>query len=295
MVSTSLPTGSFLRRVTLFRRQMRKHLGRDPLAPIAILLLGVVILMAIFGPSLAPHNPLKPSSAMFSPPLPGHPFGTDQLGRDVLARVLSAFRLDLSIAVTAVAGASIIGVTIGSVSGFMGRRFDDVFMRVIDVIQSFPMLVLAMTLAAFLGSGMNNLILITTIVNIPVFARLSRSDILSKKQMEYIDAARCSGCSAPRILARHLVPNIIGPVIVQSTLSLAWAMLNAAALSFLGIGVNPPTPELGVMVAEGGAYLSRGAWWMSVFPGLGLVIAVFAFNLIGDTLQDRLDPRREAA
>jgi peptide/nickel transport system permease protein len=165
-------------------------------------------------------------------------------------------------------------------------------MRAIDVIQSFPMFILAMGLVAFIGVGVKNVILVTIVINIPVFARLVRGDTLTKKHLEYVDAARCSGCSTTRILIRHLMPNTMGPLIVQGSLNLAWAMLNVAGLSFLGIGINPPTPDLGVMVADGAHHISTGAWWMSLFPGLVLALVVFSFNVLGDGLQDRLDPRR---
>ncbi len=269
-----------------------RDLASDPLAAFGLLLLGTLLFLAIFGPALAPYGPLRPSPDVFSPPTWAHPFGTDQFGRDTLSRVLQAFRLDIFIAVVAITAAALSGLAVGGVAGYIGGRFDDVFMRVIDVIQSFPMLILAMALVAFLGVGLTNVILVTVIVNVAIFARLTRSEVLGKKRLDFIDAARCSGASDTRILLRFLLPNIIGPVLVQATLSLGWAILNVAALSFLGIGINPPTPELGVMVAEGARFLSKGAWWLSVFPGLALVAAVFAFNLVGDVLQDRLDPRR---
>jgi peptide/nickel transport system permease protein len=271
-----------------------RPISADPLAIVGLALLSFILFLAIFGPSLAPYNPLQTSPAVFQPPGHAHWFGTDQFGRDTLSRVLLAFRLDLFIAMTAISAAMLIGMAAGGVAGYLGGRFDDVFMRVIDVVQAFPMLILAMALVAFLGVGLVNVILVTVIVNIAIFARLTRSEILSRKRLEFIDAARCSGASDARILIAFLIPNILGPVLVQATLSLGWAILNVAALSFLGIGINPPTPELGVMVAEGARFLSRGAWWLSVFPGLALVAAVFAFNLAGDILQDRLDPRRRS-
>lgn len=290
-VSSSWVEVSRLRGV---RKALRDQLGADPLAFIGILLTTGVILLAAFGPFITPFDPVKTTREIFSPPSPSHPFGTDQFGRDILSRVMAAFQVDLVIALIAVSGALTLGIAIGSAAGYIGDWFDNVFMRVIDVIQCFPMLILAMTLVSFLGTGMENVIIVTIIINIPVFARLVRGDILSKKHLEYVDAARSSGCTGGRILIRHLIPNALGPLIVQASLNLAWALLNIAALSFLGIGITPPTPDLGIMIADGGSYLSRGAWWMSVFPGLALGLAVFAFNLLGDGLQDRLDPRREA-
>ena len=269
------------------------YVGTDPLALIGMLLLVVVVGLAVFGPFITPLDPLETTRNTFSPPSPSNPFGTDQFGRDILSRVMASFQIDLAIALIAVSGALFFGIAIGSVSAYVGGRFDDIVMRVIDVIQTFPMLILAMTIVSFLGSGMINVVIVTIIINIPIFARLVRGDILSKKYLEYVDAARCSGCTGPRILFRHLLPNALGPLIVQGSLNLAWAMLNIAALSFLGIGITPPTPDLGIMIADGANYLSNGAWWMSVFPGIALVLAIFAFNLLGDGLQDRLDPRRE--
>lgn len=266
---------------------------QDPLAVAGYVLIAGLVFLAVFGAMLTPHDPLQPGPQLLAAPTFTHPFGTDQFGRDVLSRVMVAFRLDLFIAVTAVVSAATIGVIIGSVAGYAGGRVDDVFMRLVDIVQSFPMLILAMALVALLGVGLVNVILVTIIVNVAVFARLARGEILAKKQLDYVDAARCSGASTVRILVVHLVPNIMGPILVQSTLSLAWAVLNVAALSFLGIGINPPTPELGVMVAEGSKFLANGAWWLSIFPGLALALTVFGFNLVGDVLQDRFDPRRQ--
>lgn len=264
----------------------------DGFARTGAALLSGLLIVAILGPYVAPYNPLQPSAAIFAPPSAPHLLGTDQFGRDVLSRILFAIRLDLFIAVGSVGAASAVGLAVGAIAGFAGGRFDDVFMRVIDVVQSFPMLILAMALVAVLGVGIVNVMIVTAIVNLAIFARLARSEVLSKRGADYIDAARCSGASPGRLLFVHLIPNIVGPILIQATLSLAWAMLNVAALSFLGIGINPPTPELGIMIAEGAKFLVAGAWWLSVFPGIALAAAVFAFNLLGDALQDCFDPRR---
>lgn len=173
---------------------------KDPLAATGILLMAMILLLALFGSLLTPYNPLQPSPDLFAAPSLAHPFGTDQFGRDVLSRVLVAFRLDLFIAVTAIAAAAVIGVTVGGVAGYVGGRVDDVFMRAVDIVQSFPMLILAMALVAILGVGLVNVILVTIIVNVAIFARLARSDILAKKRLDYVDAARCSGASPARIL-----------------------------------------------------------------------------------------------
>ncbi|MEX2375877.1 MAG: ABC transporter permease [Dehalococcoidia bacterium] len=251
-------------------------------------------MLAFVGPLFPNYKPLDTATALLEEPSDTHPFGTDELGRDILSRVVAALRLDLFIALVAVSAAAVIGTTVGAMSGYIGGRVDDVVMRMIDIIMTFPLLLLAMGLVAFLGAGLRNLIVAMVVVNIPIFARLVRGDILARKQLEYVAAAQCSGCSGLRILARHLLPNAAGPLIVQASLALAWAVLNAAALSFLGLGVRPPAPELGLMVAEGANYLSTGAWWVSVYPGAVIVVIVFGFNLVGDGLQERLDPRREA-
>ena len=281
-----------LQRLVQSKTVVYRFFRRDPLVALGTLLLGAILLAAAMGPLILSTDPLRTSSNVMVPPSAGHPLGTDQYGRDVFARLVHAFRLDLFIAVVSVTGALLIGMTIGSVCGYIGGRLDDIVMRGIDVIQSFPMFILAMGLVAFIGVGVKNVIIVTIVINIPVFARLVRGDTLSKKHLEYIDAARCSGCSQARILIRHLMPNTIGPLIVQGSLNLAWAMLNVAGLSFLGIGINPPTPDLGVMVADGAHHISKGAWWMSIYPGLALALVVFSFNVLGDGLQDRLDPRR---
>jgi len=273
---------------------LRRELGADPLAFIGTVLLLAILVAAVVGPLVVAAEPLETTGQTFAGPSFAHPFGTDEVGRDIFSRVLHALRLDLLIASLAVAAAIAIGTAIGALAAYLGGWFDTVAMRVIDVIMSFPLFILALGLVAVLGVGMQNLIIVTTVINIPIFARLVRGDILSKKEIEYVAAARCSGCSNARILVRHLLPNAMGPLIVQGSLNLGWAVLNIAALSFIGVGVRPPTPELGVMVAEGAQYLSRGAWWMSFFPGLALALMVFAFNLLGDGIQDRLDPRREA-
>ena len=285
---------------TLFREKFANRviedlvqITRDPLVTLGFCLLGLIVLIALLGPIIIKTDPLVTTSDVLLSPSANHVLGTDEYGRDLLSRVVHAFRLDLFIAVTAVSGAILFGIIIGSTSGFIGGRLDDILMRIIDVIQSFPMLLLAMGLVAFLGVGIRNVILVTILVNIPVFARLMRGETLSKKYLEYIDAARCSGCSNLRILTHHLIPNTIGPLIIQGSLNLAWAILNVAGLSFLGVGINPPTPELGVMVAEGAKHISRGAWWLSVFPGIALALSVLSFNLLGDGLQDHLDPRRK--
>lgn len=270
----------------------QKLFGGDPLAFIGVLLLLALFLVALLGPILVRYDPIKTSSDVLMAPSEKYWFGTDQYGRDNYSRVINSLQLDFLVSITGVTGAILIGLILGASCGYIGGRYDDFIMRLVDIIQSFPMLILAMTLVVILGTGVRSVIIVTVLINIPIYARLIRGETLSKKRLEYIDAARCSGCTETRILFWHLVPNILGPLIVQGSLNLAWAMGNIAALSFLGIGINPPTPDLGLMVSEGTKYLAQGSWWMSVFPGLVLALTIFSFNMVGDGLQDRFDPRR---
>ena len=257
--------------------------------------LALLIALALFGSFFVTHDPIKTSSAVLQAPSQAHWFGTDQFGRDILSRTITSLRIDFLVALIGVSGAILIGVVIGALCGYLGGLFDDIVMRAIDIVQSFPLLLLAMVLVLFLGPSVMSVIVVTVLINIPSYARLVRAETLSKKHLEYIEAARCSGVSEARILFRHLVPNTLNPIIVQGSLNLGWAVGNVAALSFLGIGIRPPTPDLGVMVAEGATYLAQGHWWMSLFPGLFLALTIFSLNLVGDGLQDRLDPRRAAS
>lgn len=269
-----------------------KIFGGDPLAVVGVSLLLILFTVAIIGPLVVRYDPVKTSSDILLSPSKLYWFGTDEYGRDIFSRVITSLRLDFIVSITGVSGAILVGVILGSACGYIGGRFDDFVMRLVDIIQSFPLLILAMTLVVILGTGVTSVIIITVIINIPIYARLIRGETLSKKRLEYIDAARCSGCTETRILLRHLLPNVFGPLIVQGSLNLAWAMGNIAALSFLGMGISPPTPDLGLMVSEGTKYLTQQCWWMSVFPGLVLALTIFAFNMVGDGLQDRFDPRR---
>lgn len=269
-----------------------KLFAGDPLALMGVVMLVFLVIVAIFGPMMVRYDPIKTSSEILLPPSDQYWFGTDQYGRDIFSRTVTSLQLDFSIAVMGVAGAVVVGMIIGALCGYIGGKFDDIVMRLIDFIQSFPMLILAMVLVMIMGPGVRSVVLVTILINIPSYARLIRGETLSKKRLEYIDAARCSGASEGRILFRHLVPNTLSPLIVQGSMNLAWAVGNVAAMSFLGVGIQPPTPDLGLMVSEGTQYLAQGCWWMSIYPGLILAVTIFCFNLVGDGLQDRLDPRR---
>ena len=265
----------------------------DRFFAVGVATLAVMVIVALLYPVLTPYDAAAPDpDATLTGPSWAHPFGTDQFGRDVLARTLAATRVDLLIAGVAVVVSMVIGTVAGALAGYFGRWMDTLLMRGVDVIMVFPVLVVGLALVAVVGVGEVNVIVATVVVNVPIFARLARSEVLSRRELDYVHAAVCSGTPHLRILFRHLLPNCSGPIAVQASLSSAWAILNVAALSFIGIGVEPPTPEWGVMVAEGAAVLSQGAWWLSVFPGLAIMVSVLAFNMIGDGLQDRLNPRR---
>jgi peptide/nickel transport system permease protein len=243
------------------------------------------IFLALCGPWLVPYDPLQGDSILaVAPPSLAHPFGLDKYGRDVLARVEAGGRYDLFIAVVAVGLALVAGATIGSLSGFVGGTFDSLLMRLIDMVLAFPSFVLALVFVAVLGPSLPVLVVALAVRFIPIYARLVRADILSEKLKDYALAARAIGCSDMRLVFRHLLPNAVGPIITQSSMNLSWAILNAAGLSFLGLGMQPPTPEWGVMISEGSPYIVSGQWWMSVFPGAALMLLTAGFILIGDGL-----------
>jgi peptide/nickel transport system permease protein len=257
------------------------------LLPVAILL-GV----ALLGPWLAPQDPLATNAAMaLRPPSLAHPFGTDQLGRDVLSRVIAATRLDLAIALGAVVPALLLGTALGAACGYRGGALDRAVGRLTEVLMAFPLFALAMVVAAALGNSVASVVIATAMVNLPFYLRLARAETALRREAEYVLAARVGGATTARVLRVELLPNIAGPLAVQASVNLGWAVLNAAGLSFLGLGVRAPTPEWGVMVAEGAAFIPSGHWWLVAFPGAALMLAVLAFNLCGDALRDWLDPR----
>ena len=257
-----------------------------------VLLLGFVV-GALWGPWLAPHDPLRSNTAQaLQPPSWQYWFGTDHLGRDILSRVLVATRLDVSLAVTAVGLSLLVGSMAGACAGFYGGWVDRLVSRVVDTIMAFPLFVLAMGIVAALGNTVANIILATAIINLPFYARIARSEVNVRRSAGFVEAARLCGNSDFRLLTVHLIPNILPPMMVQVSLNLGWAILNAAGLSFIGLGVRPPTPEWGIMVAEGATFIVSGEWWLALFPGAALMLAVFCFNLLGDGLRDLVDPRR---
>lgn len=285
-------------KVTTARSQGRfEHLAyvlrENPVTMLAFVMFGLIILSAIFGPALVPYDPLETNAVkVLQPPSWGHWFGTDNVGRDVFSRVIVATRLDLSISVAAVALSFVIGSVLGSIAGYWGGWLDSVFNRFLDTIMAFPLFVLAMGIVAALGNTIENIIYATAIINVPFYARLVRAEVNIRRDAGFVRAAKLVGNSDIRVLAMHILPNALPPMMVQVSLNLGWAILNAAGLSFIGLGVRPPTPEWGIMVAEGANFIVSGEWWMAVFPGLWLMIAVFTFNLLGDGLRDIVDPRK---
>lgn len=279
-----------LNATTAGRRPSKMGLGRA--VPFA--LLAVLILLAIVGPWLVPYDPLapEPKYALMSPNA-HHLFGTDQFGRDMLSRVVAATRLDLGIAFAAVLASLIAGTVLGAFAGWSGGWVDRIVGRVLDTIMAFPLFVLAVGIAAGLGNSVSSVVIATAIVNLPFYARQTRSEVNRRKTAAYVEAASLAGVSPLAIVTLHIMPNVVPPLMVQSSLNMGWAILNAAGLSFIGLGVRPPQAEWGIMVSDGAANIISGEWWMFVFPGAVLMIAVLIFSLVGDALRDVLDPKRK--
>ena len=274
-------------------RHIRHVLSENPVTMVAAALFLLFILIAIIGPAIVPHDPLASNAtAALQPPSATHWFGTDALGRDIFSRTLVATRLDLGIAISAVVLSFAIGIALGLAAGFFGGWWDTAITRVSDTIMAFPLFVLAMGIVAALGNTVGNIVLATAIINLPFYIRVARAEANVRRGAGFIEAARLSGNGDVRILAVHLFPNILPPAMVQVSLNMGWAILNAAGLSFIGLGVRPPTPEWGILVAEGAQFIVSGEWWVSFFPGAVLMLAVFTFNLLGDALRDIFDPRR---
>ncbi len=268
-------------------------LRSNPVTLLAFAMFGFFVACAFVGPSLVPYGPLATNTDMaLKPPSLDHWFGTDSLGRDVFSRVIVATRLDLMISVAAVAISFAVGSLLGAVAGYWGGWLDAVLNRILDTIMAFPLFVLAMGVVAALGNTIENIIYATAIINVPFYARLVRAEVNIRRDAGFAQAALLSGNSNLRVLAFHIFPNALPPMMVQVSLNLGWAILNAAGLSFIGLGVRPPTPEWGIMVAEGANFIVSGEWWLALFPGLWLMLAVFTFNLLGDGLRDIVDPRK---
>ena len=267
-------------------------LARNPTAAIAATLLLLVVLVAVFDETVAPDGPNEISvDDRLQAPSWDHPFGTDDLGRDILSRVVLGAAVSLRVGFLAVAFALVVGALIGLLAGFYGRWVDDVLMRSMDVLFAFPAVLLAIAVLAVRGPGAGNTALAIGIVYIPVFARVTRASVLGVREEVYVRASRSVGASDLRLLTRHVLPNAAPPIIVQTSISLAFAVLAEAALSFLGLGTQPPNPSWGLMLAEGRGFIDI-AWWLAFFPGMAIFLTVLCFNLLGDGLRDVLDPRQ---
>ena len=266
----------------------------NPVTTISAALLILIAVIAITAPGIAPYgiNDIDVPNALQSPS-GAHWFGTDELGRDVLSRVLVAIQASMKVAVISVAFAAVVGVTVGLLAGYWGGWLDTVFMRIVDVMFAFPVLLLALAVVAILGPGVTTTILAIGIVYTPIFARVARASTLSVRVEPYVAVSRTMGTGHGYILRRHILPNIAGPLIVQTSLSLAFAILSEAALSFLGLGIQPPQPSLGRMIFDSQGFVTL-AWWMAVFPGAAIFVTVLAFNLFGDGLRDVLDPKQRS-
>lgn len=267
---------------------------RNPVSAWGAAVVLALVAVALLAPVLAPYDPYATNPRIaLQPPSWEHPFGTGVFGEDVFSRVIFGARLDLAIAFGAVAIALVVGCFLGAVAGYWEGVVGEGIMRVVDLLQAFPSFILALAIAGALGPSFRNLIIAIAITNVPIYAHLMRVSILSNKRSQYTTAAIAAGNSPWRVLFRHLLPNSLGPIFIQSTLQPGYAILTAAGLSFIGLGVRIPEPEWGLMVAMGSAQIMSGMWWVSLFPGLAIVIAVMGFNLIGDGLQDILDPHRK--
>jgi peptide/nickel transport system permease protein len=274
-------------------RHARHVLSENPVTLLAAGMFLVFVLMALFGPYLVPFDPLASNTSVaLQSPNGTHWFGTDALGRDIFSRTVVATRLDLGIAVAAVAVSFVIGMPLGLAAGFFGGWWDRIVSRVSDTIMAFPLFVLAMGIVAALGNTVGNIVLATAIINLPFYVRVARAEANVRRNAGWVEAARLAGNGDARILAIHLFPNSLPPAMVQVSLNMGWAILNAAGLSFIGLGVRPPDPEWGILVAEGAQFIVSGEWWVAFFPGGMLMLAVFTFNLLGDALRDIFDPRR---
>jgi peptide/nickel transport system permease protein len=284
------PAGYSLRQ-RLRRNRLVRYLIFNPLNLCGLLIVLAVILLAFIGPLITPYSPTVPDySSMLSGPSRAHVFGTDFIGDDIFSRVLAGARLSIGTAAAVLAIAVVVGLTLGAISGFAGGWVDEIIMRITDMFLAFPALILALAIAATLGPGLGSVVIALAVGFWPWYTRLLRGQVLSLKQREYVEAARALGVSNVGIMWRHILPNALSPIVIEMSLDMGYAVLDIAALSFIGIGAQPPSPEWGAMIVAGRDYL-RTAWWTCAFPGIVLTLAVLGFNLVGDGLRDVLDPR----
>ena len=269
--------------------RLRGELKCHPNLMVGGILAAVVVILAVAGHLAPPYHPLaiNPGHAL-APPGPGHWFGTDQFGRDVFSRVLYGLGTDVVIGLVVAVLAFAVGSAAGLVAGYLGGWLDDIVMRVVDIAMSLPPFLLALSIAVVIGNTVRNVVIAVTIAYMPYIARLTRSTVLSVRGTDYVLGARAVGASRARVMTLHVLPNAVGPSMVQATLMSGWAILDVSGLSFLGVGIQPPSPELGVQIAQGASYVTSGQWWISVFPGVAIIVAVLAVNFLGDYADDKL-------
>ncbi len=273
-------------------RDFSRHILKNRLSLTGLVLIFALVVFAVIGPYVAPYDPYTTDPInKLEDPSKAHVFGTDNLGRDILTRVLYGARISMTIAVIILLVSGTIGTFIGIIAGYFGGGIDNILMRITDIFLAFPRLILAMAVAAALGRSLNNVVLAVAFTTWTIFARLARGQALAVKEEDYVEAARASGATNWRILSVHVLPLCISPVIIQGTIAMGGIILIVAGLGFVGFGAQPPTPEWGVMVSDGRNYLPT-AWWACVFPGLAIMFTVLGFNLLGDGVRDILDPRR---
>lgn len=263
----------------------------SPLNVVALIIISLFLFLCLFGPTISPHNATQPDiEARLSAPSSEYLMGTDQLGRDVLSRIMSGARISLGIATLILVIAIPVGTLVGLAAGYAGGIVDEILMRITDIFLAFPALILAMAIAAALGPNLRNTVIALTLVYWPWYARLIRGQVLQIKERDYVEAARSVGVGSPRLISRHILPNAIAPIIIQATIDVGFAILATAGLSFIGLGAQPPTPEWGAMISDARTFF-REAWWYFTFPGVALTLTVIGFNLLGDGLRDYFDPR----
>lgn len=268
-----------------------KQFRKNRLAIIGLSFLLFVAFFAVFGPLIVDSNPFQVNiSQRLSPPSWNHLLGTDSLGRDILIRIFYGARTSLIVSFLSVTISLVVGTSLGAIAGFYGGAWDEMIMRFMDILFSFPAMLLAMTIIAIIGQGTRGAIIAIGVVYTPIFARITRGGVLDVRQLDFIESARSIGAGQFRLISRHALPNCMAPIIVETTLSLGFALLSESALSFLGLGTQPPNPSLGRMLSEGRMYISD-APWLGLFPGLAILLVVLGFNLMGDGLRDVLDPK----
>ncbi len=276
------------------KSQAKEITGRflkDKAAVASLIFVALLLVCTLFPEQIAPYAYDKQNySETFLSPCLAHPFGTDNYGRDILSRVIYGTRISIGIGLLAVALSCIVGILVGAAAGFYGAVADNLFMRLIDIMLAIPSILLMMAIVTALGNGAVNLTIAIAISSIPGYARIVRASVLTEKEREYVEAARSVGTSSFKIITRHILPNCMAPIIVQATMSIATAILSIASLSFVGLGISPPTPEWGSMLNDAQSFM-RDHWFVVTFPGLMIMLTVFAFNLLGDGLRDALDPK----